>query len=546
MFCSDPFSLSIYETLQFGFFSANVPVLIYYSHLTALVVSLALSFFVFINNKLLTARILVAISLIWTQIDSRVLMFLWSFWLFLFIAIFILSFYFLYTFINKKDAPFKAKLAAAALLLAVLSVSVSPLNLSGFNLVDCSAVEELGALNTIFILSFIIFLVSIFYGLKKIRLESNKVERHRIMFATAGVGCFLLFFSGAAYIASIANFFEASPDTFLIEQYGYFGMTIFIAFLTYTIVRYRAFNIKLIATQALVTAVIILIGSQFFFIRNPINYALNGITLAGVLGFGYLLVKSVKREVEQRERLEVLTRELAAANDKLKDLDKLKSQFLSFASHDLKSPIALIKQFATLIYDGTYADTAKIKETAFKIKMTADRAVTLVENFLDIRKIEEGKMEYVFEEKNIVEFVKGITSDFELLAKQKGLTVSFQTTSPDIKVKIDTSKMRQVIQNFLDNSLKYIEAGWIKVSLIEEQSTVTVAISDSGIGMDKEILPTLFEQFRRDPSVAKKIQGTGLGLYISKEIVQAHGGEVWAESEGRGKGSTFSIRLKKA
>jgi signal transduction histidine kinase len=295
-----------------------------------------------------------------------------------------------------------------------------------------------------------------------------------------------------------------------------------------------------------VFALVILIGSQAFFIRNPINQVLNGITLALAFGFGYLLVKSVKREVEQRERLEVLTKELATANDKLKDLDKLKSQFLSFASHDLKSPIALIKQFATLIYDGTYAEAAKVKETAFKIKMTADRAVTLVENFLDIRKIEEGKMEYVFEEKNIVEFVKGITSDFELLAKQKGLSVSFQTSSPEIKVKIDTSKMRQVIQNFLDNSLKYIEAGWIKVTITEEQSTVTIAISDSGIGMDKEILPTLFEQFRRDPSVAKKIQGTGLGLYISKEIVQAHGGEVWAESEGRGKGSTFSVRLKKA
>ena len=129
---------------------------------------------------------------------------------------------------------------------------------------------------------------------------------------------------------------------------------IFIAFLAYIIVRYKAFSIKLIAAQALVFALVILIGSQFFFIRNPVNKVLNGVTLALSLGFGYLLVKSVKREVEQRERLEMLTRELETANEKLKELDKLKSQFLSFASHDLKSPIALVKQFATLIYDLSY------------------------------------------------------------------------------------------------------------------------------------------------------------------------------------------------
>ena len=93
---------------------------------------------------------------------------------------------------------------------------------------------------------------------------------------------------------------------------------IFIAFLAYIIVRYKAFSIKLIAAQALVFALVILIGSQFFFIRNPVNKVLNGVTLALSLGFGYLLVKSVKREVEQRERLEMLTRELETANEKLK------------------------------------------------------------------------------------------------------------------------------------------------------------------------------------------------------------------------------------
>jgi len=272
-----------------------------------------------------------------------------------------------------------------------------------------------------------------------------------------------------------------------------------------------------------------------------------------ILAIAFLVI-GIGLYISQRRKMGQALKERFAINEQmylmakqLRDLNQQKSEFLSFASHDLKSPIALIKQFASLIYDGTYQEPVKIRETVGKIKMTADRAVNMVNTFLDLRKIEESKMEYNFETKNIVEFISGVTSDFALLAKQmKNISVSFESASPEVIASIDTNTFRQVVQNFLDNSLKYTESGWIKVQVSGEQKTVIIKVSDSGLGIDKDLLPVLFEQFRRDPGVAKKIQGTGLGLFIAKQIVIAHHGETWAESEGKGKGSQFYIRLLKA
>jgi signal transduction histidine kinase len=319
------------------------------------------------------------------------------------------------------------------------------------------------------------------------------------------------------------------------------------AFTYYAVIRHHLLKIKVITTEVLTFVLAVTTFAEIIYADNLqlILFRIGVFVL--VMSFGILLIKSVRREVEQREQLQKLTEELSIANEKLKALDVQKSQFLSFASHDLKSPINIIKQFATLIADGTYKEPQKITETIQKIKSTADRATHLVDDFLDIRKIEEGHMDYTFETKDIVPFVKGITEDYALLAKaEKNIGVTFESKISSTNVKVDTNRFRQVVQNLLSNSLKYTEAGWIKVSLIEEQKSVLITVKDSGLGMDKQLLPILFEQFRRDPSVAKKIQGTGLGLYISKQIVLAHHGEIWAESDGKGFGSTFLVRLPKA
>lgn len=374
---------------------------------------------------------------------------------------------------------------------------------------------------------------------KYIRAEASKKRPY--VFVLTGIAITF------ALLMSFNFILPAFFDNPKLIPYGgiYFFPLIFLT--TYAIAKHHLLNAKLIATETLTFALAATTLLEVILSNSTAQIIFRSGVFLLVLAIGVVLIRSVRREVEQRERLEVLTKELSAANEKLKELDVQKSQFLSFASHDLKSPINIIKQFATLIADGTYKEPAKVAETIQKIKDTADRATHLVDDFLDIRKIEEGHMDYTFEAKDIVPFVKGITEDYAPLAKaQKNIAVSFESVVASANVKMDTTRLRQVVQNLLSNSVKYTEAGWIKVSLVEEQKSILISVKDSGLGMDKQLLPILFEQFRRDPSVAKKIQGTGLGLYISKQIVIAHGGEVWAESEGKGFGSTFFVRLPKA
>lgn len=224
--------------------------------------------------------------------------------------------------------------------------------------------------------------------------------------------------------------------------------------------------------------------------------------------------------------------------------DRTKTQFLSFASHQVKSPMTVVKDYADLIADGSYGTIPdKVKETAKKIHESADRLINLVNNLLDLRKLEEGKIEYNFAPMELNALVKNVFEELKTLANEKGLKMGLEVPSQPITLQADSEKLRQVIQNLIDNSIKYTEKGWINVKLEVLGSKIQIVVSDSGLGIPKNLIPELFEQFNRGSAEAKKIKGTGLGLYIAKQFVEAHHGRVWAESEGSGKGSRFIVEL---
>jgi signal transduction histidine kinase len=235
---------------------------------------------------------------------------------------------------------------------------------------------------------------------------------------------------------------------------------------------------------------------------------------------------------------------LKSANEKLQELDRLKTEFLSFASHQVKAPLAVMKGFATLILEGSYGPIGeKIHEVVFKIKASCDQMIALVNNLLDLRRLEEGKMQYDFAEVDLKDFVSQVVDELRPLAEQKKLELSFASEEGEIRAKVDLQKFKQVVQNFVDNAIKYTPAGWIKVELKKDGTNALIAISDSGMGISTELLPKLFQQFSRDPQSRKLIQGTGLGLYIAKQIVEAHSGSVEVQSAGTGTGSTFLVRI---
>jgi signal transduction histidine kinase len=546
MFCYDELSTTIYQGLQFGLFSEGVPVLVYYSHLTALVVSLVLSFFIILNNRTLPARILVTISLIfsalsildillWTQIDARIVMFLWSFWLFLFIATYILSAYFLYAFITKRDVGFPLKALGVAVLTGVLFLSASHYNLTAFDLYNCSAVEGIWVLNIVFGLSFVILVLTAFLGIKASLATKNGGGRQNLL-ATLGITAFLVTFSASTYVASIANFFGSAPDTFNLEQYGYFGMTIFIAALTYIIVKYKAFNIKLIAAQALVAALVILIGSQFFFIRNPINKVLNSITLVIAIGFGYLLIRSVQREIEQRIQTEKLARELEESN-------RQQVILIHFITHQIKGFVAKSRNIFAMIKEGEYGPVPPQMLPMVEEGFRSDtKGAETIAEILNAANIKSGKVAYTMTPIDMKAMIEGIVADLQPHADKKGLALT--STLEQVTFTGDKGQLVNAFKNLIDNSIKYTPNGSVHVSLAKTDRAVCFEITDTGVGIGADDMKNLFTEGGHGKNSQKiNVESTGFGLYIVKNIIEAHKGRVWAESEGEGKGSRFIVEL---
>lgn len=373
-----------------------------------------------------------------------------------------------------------------------------------------------------------IFLVgySLILLFKNLKTELDELKRKQYLFALIGS---LIGFGGGA-----TNFllWYGIP----IPPYGNFLVSIGLFLWGYAAAKYQLFNIRAVIAEVLTFAIWVAVFIDVLSSSTPTEYLFKAALLVFVIILGIFLIRSVHNEVRQRE-------ELKTANEKLIQLDKLKSEFLSFASHQIRSPMTVVKGYASLIYDGTYGPVSdEIKRAAINIKESAERLISLVGDFLDLRKIEEGRMEYHFEKINLSKIVGGMVEDFKLIAKNKNLDLTFETPSGDIKVMADEQKLRQVIQNLIDNAIKYTDKGFVKVELKENDGSVLLSVMDSGRGISKELLPNLFQQFSRDASV-KKIQGTGLGLYIAREIVKAHKGEIWAESEGEGKGSVFKVAV---
>jgi len=391
-------------------------------------------------------------------------------------------------------------------------------------------------------LGLIVILWILLFTIKKIAIANKNKDfilRKKIILASLGASLFLVSFYSTAYTASFL-------DNFNIEQFGLFGMVIFMAFLAYLIVRYKAFNIKLIGTQALVAVLVIGIGSQFFFIQNPTNRILNAVTFCLALGFGYFLVRSVKLEVQRKEELQSLSDQLAVANDKLRQLDKAKSEFISIASHQLRTPLTSIKGFSSLLLEGTYGAVPESQRPAVeKIYISNERLIQLVEDMLNISRIEAGRMEFDFQEAAIEDIADEAVKTLELTAKNKNLYLQWEKPAQPLpKLKLDITKIKEVISNMVDNAIKYTQKGGVTVRIEPGDKWVRVVVSDTGIGMDKEEIGMIFEKFQRGKQVSHyHTDGTGLGMYIGKKIVAEHKGHIWAESDGKGKGSRFILEL---
>lgn len=551
-----------YPTPFLFIFSNQVPPLLYYSHIPIILISIIVSLFVLVKDNrsllskaLATPLILFSLWLIldlitWTSNSSDNIMFVWSFFGILFVLINFFFLRFLYIFIDNKEVPFSISLITLLLLLPIIFLTPSVFNLSSFDLSLCDVIEGQYFLNYYYFIGILIFLYMCTFVINRY-LKSDNFNKKKILFTGLGTIIFLFLFFSTGIIVTLLQYLNLTND-YQVEQYGFFPIIIFIIMLAYTVIKYKVFNIKLLAVQSLVFGLAFLIGSQFFFIKVPINFVLNGITFVGVVMFGIILVKYVKREIEQKENLEKLRLKLEEsnlklenANDRLKVLDKMKTEFVSLASHQLRSPLTAIKGYTSMLLEGDYGEmNPKVKETVEKVMESSNNLTLVVEDLLNVSKIEQGGMKYNMAKFDFGELVSKTAEELSITADKKGLKFSYNiNSSHSYFTKGDKEKLRQIIVNIIDNSIKYTKEGKILVNLDSQNGKILLSIKDTGAGVSKEEKENLFKKFSRGEGSKLNASGSGLGLYLVKEIVEAHKGRVWVESEGVGKGSTFFVEL---
>ncbi len=241
----------------------------------------------------------------------------------------------------------------------------------------------------------------------------------------------------------------------------------------------------------------------------------------------------------------LLYEELKVLNQQLQALDKARSDFITIASHQLRTPPATIKWYLSALLSGDYGSlNDEVKVQLQKAEVTNNGLISLIDDMLNASRIERGKMEFMFEETDLVELTKLAYDQLIPMATMKKLQLEYhEPTMPIPIVMADKEKMRQVINNFIDNALKYTKAGSVVVGISADAENVTVQVTDTGKGLTKEEQESLFEKYTRGKDAMTHSAGLGLGLYVAKIIIGQHNGKIWAQSAGQDQGSTFAFSI---
>ncbi len=259
------------------------------------------------------------------------------------------------------------------------------------------------------------------------------------------------------------------------------------------------------------------------------------------------LTKAYERLQLSNQNLAVANRELELANKKLKELDQLKSDFISVVSHELRTPLTSIKAFTELILIKPRMTAEKRSRFLSIINNETDRLARLINDILDLTKIEAGKLSWHVTQVSLPEVIRTSVTNIQSLADNKSLIMELNMPDPLPRLYGDRDRLVQVITNILSNAIKFTpDGGRISIEASYEEQPrrqIMVHIADTGVGIPHKHLDSIFEKFRRAGDALTNIsEGTGLGLAITKQIVEYHGGRIWAESTP-GSGSTFSFTL---
>lgn len=536
-----------WDSVRYMIFSDNVfEPLIYYSHLGSLFLSIVFGLFIFMHgrkqllNKTLFATIIFFVVwlfsdlVLWATDNPSYTMFFWTLEILFEPLVYVGALYFFCVFVEQKDVSLKKKSIWFFMLLPTIVLLPTKFALLGFDLTNCDRAATEGILAQYGYLIEIIFVGWIIATAISSYRKVDDVLRKQILFIVTALCLFLLSFSAG-------NIIEVITENWQIGQIGLLGVPVFIGIITYSIIKFHTFNIKLISSFALISALAAL-NFSLIFIRDVTTFrAITLVTFLLTILFGVALIKSILREIKQNQAIEQLV--------------KARSEFLTVASHQLRTPVSLITGTLSLMQDGTIDQLPPDQKTKLLegIFVKSRKLTNIINDILqasemDIMNFHLSKE--AIQPLDLHALLKKIKTDLEEKADTSKITLTYAQVDNDKAVMVSGNNhyLEEALANVVDNAIKYTPKGYVKMELISPEigtNKVIVKISDSGIGIPLEDQPKMFEKFKRAKNAVNSYaDGSGLGLFIVKKIIEAHpGGKIYFISPGEGKGTTFYIEL---
>ena len=434
---------------------------------------------------------------------------------------------------NTEGFPLYLMLGSSALILIQLGIMLSGNGVHGFSPEDCEAIEsDVSVYFTLFVQ--LLVLLYIFFG----ALFGKKTQKGggRYLFSLSLL-VFLGFLTLAPFVASVTELYDLELYAFLILP------ILIIPTITLTLESTKS-STGMIGTLAVTYMFLATILFQVFVLSHEELTFIDVAVVVTAVALCVLVIRNVAQQISLRHEKEKLVEDLAIANDRLKELDQTKSEFLSIASHQLRAPITAVRGYAANIVEGDYGPVPEnLKEPLATVQETARLMVNSIEDYLNISRIEQGRMKYEKSQFDIADLAKKVVTELTPVAAKRSLSLKADAPE-DLMVNADIGKIKQVIVNLVDNAIKYTKEGSVTVSVALVDKKARVTITDTGVGIAPDEITGLFEKFKRARGANKvNTTGTGLGLYVAKQLTEGHGGRVWAESDGAGKGSRFIIEL---
>ncbi len=375
--------------------------------------------------------------------------------------------------------------------------------------------------------------------------KKSKDESKKILLFFIGVGVLV-----PASVSMITNLILPYLQYFELNWAGQFSAAVAPLVVLYGIYKYKIFDFELFLAEILV---IILVAQSFLYLlqsKSTPGLIASFLSLLLTLFMGLWLLRNIEEEHKAKNTLQNKIIELKKLNEHVKKISQKKSEFLSIATHQLRAPLTVMKGQLSLLLENSYGQVPDyLKKPLKKIYDSVGRMTTTVDEFLSVSRIEQGKMKYNFKEVDLKTLLNSVYDELKEFAIKEGLDfrLSFCNEVKGTKALVyaDYDKLRHVLFNLVENAIKYTKNGFVYMNLCTQNGKyIRIEIKDSGVGIDPSELKSLFSKFVRSKNVyGVNVAGTGLGLYIAREIMHAHNGRIWAQSKGVGKGASFFIEL---